>query len=186
MFNRNPFLQKFEQILLVLCITYYSILFTRTLTYKKTVIHKPILITSLPHSNICYLLCQSFPYKTTHRSMDLAVGINNDIQNAVNDQVHGKVPDSDTIQVSKKDKKHAIFQSFVSSIPKTVFSYLLATDSVLFYNSILKTQAMKTICLLGKHFQVNSSYLQSSYKSNNTHRQYRERAQQRHWIFSPF
>lgn len=118
--------------------------------------------------------------------MDLAVGINTEIQNAANYQVHGKVPDSHTIWVSKKDKNHAIFQSFVSSTPKTVFPCLLATDSVLFYNSILKTQAMKTICLLGKHFQVNGSYLQSSYKSNNTHRQYRERAQQRHWIFSPF
>lgn len=97
MFNRNPFLQKFEQLLLVLCITDYSFLFTRAFTYKKTAIHKPILITSLLCSNIHYLLCLSFPYKTTCRAMGLAAGINTEIQNAVNDQVHGKVPDSDTI-----------------------------------------------------------------------------------------
>lgn len=42
--------------------------------------------------------------------MGLAVGINTGIQNAVNDQVCGKVADTNTILVSKNDETQTIFQ----------------------------------------------------------------------------
>lgn len=42
--------------------------------------------------------------------MGLAVGINTGIPNAVNDQVHGKVADTNTILVSKNDETQATFQ----------------------------------------------------------------------------
>lgn len=74
--------------------------------------------------------------------------INTGIQNAFNVQVHGKVPDTATILVSADDKIQAIFQFILSSTPETVF-FFSYWQRDLFYHRILKTEVMKTICILG-------------------------------------
>lgn len=54
--------------------------------------------------------------------------------------------------------KTRLFLNSLCLLHPKLFSFcLLATDSVLFYNSILKTQVMKTICLLGNIFRSTAA-----------------------------